>query len=123
MIIGAVFGVSLTEFFQNKDSILLSKALADMIESYKKLQITQSVCVSGLRITRLWIYSIMHTILTILYLPIIIIYVDIAISIVCEQLSKRGVKMYRDARLTISVCFHPSSANFVGSLLNQYNNS
>jgi len=49
MIIDAVFDVSLTEFFQNKDSILLSKALADMIESYKKLQITQSVCVSGLR--------------------------------------------------------------------------
>lgn len=50
MLIETIFDVSLTEFFQNKDSILLSKALADMIESYKKLQITQSVCVSVLRI-------------------------------------------------------------------------
>lgn len=28
----------LTEFFQNEDPTLLSKALADMIESYKKLK-------------------------------------------------------------------------------------
>lgn len=39
-----------------------------MIESYKKLQITQLYCVSDLRIARtIWIYSIMHTPVTILY--------------------------------------------------------
>ena len=52
----------LTEFFQYKDPILLSKALADMIESYKKLQITRSFCISRDRKRGgSLIYSYMHT--------------------------------------------------------------
>lgn len=48
----------------------MSKALADMIESYKKLQITQLYCVSrSAHVARvyIWIYSIMHTLVTILW--------------------------------------------------------
>lgn len=110
MLIETIFDVSLTEFFQNKDSILLSKALADMIESYKKLQITQSVCVSVLRIAHYWIYSIMHTCDDSLW-SILLLCVDITISIVCANSSLKGVTTITVEIVTISsfddrsVCF------------------
>jgi len=119
-VIDAVFGMSLTEFFQNKDSILLSKALADMIESYKKLQITQSVCVSDLRIAYHRSGSTRScTILTILYLPIIIICVDIAISVICAN-SFLNEAWKCIVMLDDSVCFYPLSADFVAFFINQH---